>query len=432
MINKIIQGLRLRLSDPFWKNVATLFSGSAIAQALPILILPIITRIYTKEALGFYFVYAAIGMLTQIGVSLQYHLAIVLPKKEEDSYRVLTVNFILIGIISILLFLFIWIFYDFIASFIEQKELLKWLFAIPVSAFLLGIFNAISYFFNREKKYKLISIGKVTKSLTFSVLHIAFGVLGFLNSGLIMGLIIGQLASSIYLLYCLFKKSDFNLQYNITELKTVFLRYKDIPLFNTIISFLNTLSNQLPLFMLTRFFGAGAAGDYGLANRMITTPMGLIGQSVGQVFYQEAATIHNRGGSLNNLVRTTYKRLFKIGIIPFVLIAIFSPLIFKLVFGADYVSSGIITQILVPWLLIMFLNSPLTFIITVLNKQKQMIFYDVILLTFRFLSLFVGYVVFNSLLISVALFSLVGFVLNVILLVYFLYISKKTIENVYD
>ena len=67
--------------DPFWKNVATLFTGTTIAQALPILLLPLITRLYSKEALGVYFIYAGIGFLSQIIVSLQLQLSIVLPKK---------------------------------------------------------------------------------------------------------------------------------------------------------------------------------------------------------------------------------------------------------------------------------------------------------------------------------------------------------------
>jgi O-antigen/teichoic acid export membrane protein len=432
MIEKIVGGIKARLKDPFWKNVATLFSGSALAQALPIIILPVITRIYSKEALGFYFVYVAIGLLTQIVVSLQYQLAIMLPKETKDAYKVLSLNFILVSGISLLMFLGIWIFFDFIASYIEQKELLLWLYAVPVSAFFLGMFNALSYFFNREKKYKIISIGKVSKSFTFSVFHIVFGLLGFLSSGLILGLILGQMASMLYLLYCLFSKTEYKLQLSFSELKEVLLKYKDIPLFNTTLSFLNTLSNQLPLFLLTRWFGAGAAGDYGLANRMVTTPMGLVGQSVGQVFYQEAAAIQNKGGSLANIVKVTYKRLFKIGLIPFILLAFLAPWIFKLVFSADYVSSGEITRILIPWLFIMFLNSPLTFIITVLNKQRQMVLYDICLLIARFLALYFGYTIFKNLFIAVGLFSAVGFIFNIALLLYFQYISKKPIIKVYD
>ena len=69
---------------------------------------------------------------------------------------------------------------------------------------------------------------------------------------------------------------------------TLVKKYKDIPLFSTLISLLNTISNQLPIFLLTRFFGFASAGLYGLSHRVVAAPMGLIGQSVGEVFYQKA------------------------------------------------------------------------------------------------------------------------------------------------
>jgi len=46
MINK------LKLKSEFAKNVLTLMTGTTIAQAIPIAISPILTRIYTPEDFG--------------------------------------------------------------------------------------------------------------------------------------------------------------------------------------------------------------------------------------------------------------------------------------------------------------------------------------------------------------------------------------------
>jgi len=431
MLNKLSDKIKNIFNDPFWKNVATLFTGTAIAQALPLLLLPVITRLYSKEILGIYFVYASIGFISQIVVSFQFQLAIVLPKEKKDANNLLIINFVIVLAVSLLMFLFLFLFHNFISQFVKQKELLRWLYFMPVSAFLLGIFNAISYYFNREKEYKIISTGKVLKTLSYSVIHITFGFIGFVKSGLIGGLIVGQLISAVFLFFKLVYNTEFKFIFNVNELKSLLIKYKDIPLFNTVISFLNMLSNQLPLFLLTRFFNAEAAADYGLANRIVTTPMGLIGQSVGQVFYQEASVIKNQNKTLENIVKTTYKRLFKIGIIPFILLAVFAPFIFKIVFNTEYESSGQITRILIPWLFLMFLNSPLTFIITILNKQKKMIVYDVFLLISRFVALLLGYYFFNNVLVSVIFYSIAGFIFNGILVFYFILISKQPIKGIY-
>ncbi len=427
MIKIIREKISTVFEDQFWRNVATLFTGSAIAQALPILIFPILTRVYSKEALGFYFVYAAVGMLTQIVASLQYQLAIVLPKEKKDAQKLLSINFILVAFISALIAIAIWLLFDFIAGFIQQKDLLIWLYAVPFSTLFLGWFNALSYFFNREKKYKIISVGKVTKSVVLSVFHIVFGVIGFIKSGLILGLIIGQFASMLILFVFLFKKTDFKINLNLIELKAVFIKYKDIPLFNTLISFLNTLSNQLPLFLLARFYGVVTAGDYGLANRILNTPLSLISLSVGQVFFQESSDINNKKGDLHNLVKSIYKRLFKIGVIPIIFVTIFAPFIFQLFFGDEYLSAARMVQIIIPWVFLGFLTQPVSSLFTVLKKQKFMFFINMVVLGFRFIALYLGFYLYNNMLVSVLFYAIVGVLFNIFQLYYFLKISKENV-----
>lgn len=427
MAGKILKALKSRLDDPFWKNVATLFSGSAIAQALPLIILPLITRMYSKEALGFYFVYVAIGMLTQIVASLKYELSIVLPKQNEDAHYLLTLNFVLVFVISLFMFLGIFVFKDFIIGIIKEPQLENWLFAIPVSTFFLGIFNSISYYFNRIKKYKAIAIGKVSKSIVFSVFQIVFALIGFVKSGLIMGLILGQFASMAMLLFYLLK-TDYRFQIDMKEGKRLLVKYKDIPMFNTLIAFVNTLSNQLPLFLLAKWFGTVAAGDYGLANRIISTPLQLVSKSVGQIFYQESASINNKKGNVQKLIVTVYKRLIKIALIPTVLFTVFAPIIFKIFFGPGFFESARMVQIIVPWVFLGFISQSVSSVFTVLNKQKFMTYINVIVLVLRFGGLLVGYYFFNNVLISILCYALAGLFFNIFQLYYFYKIANQNVS----
>jgi O-antigen/teichoic acid export membrane protein len=419
------------VEDPFWKNVATLFSGSAIAQALPILIFPFLTRIYSKEALGFYFVFVGIGMITQIIVSLQYELAILLPKDKKDSNAMVEMSFLLVFANSLILLFLIMLLSPLITPFIKQKEFISFIYWIPLSTFLLGVFNVISHYLNREILYKSIAIGKISKSILFSIVQLTLGFLGYLKAGLIAGLLAGQALSALYLFYCLFKKTAFRFQWNWTLMKYLAKVYKDMPLFNTTISFLSTLSNQLPVFFLSRYYGASASGDYGLANRVVLTPMELVGSSVGQVFFQEAAHLVNTKGNLHQLVKVTYLRLFKIAVIPFLLLLLFAPWLFSLFFSAEYVSSGQITQLLIPWLFLNFLNSPVSYLFDVLNKQRFMtILYSGYLMV-RIAGLLIGYFVFQNIFITVAIYSAIGVLFNCFIIYYYLRISKLTNYQTY-
>ena len=255
--------------------------------------------------------------------------------------------------------------------------------------------------------------------------QIGFGFLGYVRFGLIGGLLLGQFFSLVYLLMLLIREKGFSFEFSYVELKRIALVYKDIPLFNTLLSGINSLSNQLPVFLLSRYFGVSAAADYGLSNRIVNTPMGLISQSVGQVFYKESSDLVNRAGNLMALVKKTYKQMFRVALLPFLSLLIVLPLFFKLLFFDAYLSAGVFTQWLIPWFFISFINMPFTFLTTTLNKQKQLLLYNILLLLFRFLSLFAAYYFFNDVLCAVILFSATGVAFNVYL---FWYLRKIAAE----
>lgn len=414
------------MKNEFYRNVATLLSGSAIAQAIPILIMPILTRIYPTEIFGIFFIYSSIIMVLSIISTMEYELAIVLPEKDEEAINVFVLSIIVAFIISLVILSGVTLFFDSICTLLGDKNIGIWLYFIPLSVLLVGIYQSFNFWNNRKKNYKIISYSKVSKTTTSGTVQLSSGLSGLTNTGLIAGLISGQFIAAIYIYFRTIKEIRILLKHvSFNKIIYVAKKYKEIPLFNTVIDGLNTLSNQLPVFLIARFFGVQMVSFYGLANRVITTPMGLIGQSVGQVFYKEATDIFNSKRDFYGFITKTYLRLFKVGIVPFVLLAFIAPLLFKLVFGEEWEVAGTFTQILVPWLFIAFLNSPITHIVTILTKQKQIVIYDILLFVVRFAALYIGYKFYNDVYLAIIFYSLTGLLFNIFLLFYFLRISKS-------
>jgi len=432
MLNKLSDKIKNIFNDPFWKNVATLFTGSFIAQALPVLIFPIVTRIYSKDVIGFYFVYAAICGVLQILSTLQYQLAIIIPKSKKEANTIFSLSFLAVLFVSIAVLLVVYFSFGIISQFIETKQFLIWLYAIPISTFFLGLFRISNFYLNREKYYKTIASGKILKTSLFSVLQIILGFLGFLKSGLMISLIIGQVVSGVYLFIMIISKADVKLSFNFKEILIVAKKYKDMPLFNTTIAVISSISNQLPLFFISRYYNIGLSGSYGLSNRVVSTPMELIGTSIGQVFNQESSDTVKSGKDLHLLVKTTYLRLLKLAIIPFFLLFVTSYWLFPFLFGEQYQISGIITMILIPWLFLHFLNSPQNFLFNLLNKQKFMTVYHTLFLLSRLAVLYAGYFLLSNILYTIVLYSLVGIVFNIFLIFYYLNIIKKPFRNNYE
>ena len=79
----------LKPKSEFSRNVLTLMTGTTIAQAIPIAISPILTRIYTPEDFGMFALYMSIASILSVVATGWYELAIMLLKKDEDTVNIL-------------------------------------------------------------------------------------------------------------------------------------------------------------------------------------------------------------------------------------------------------------------------------------------------------------------------------------------------------
>ena len=94
----------------FGKNVLTVMTGTGLAQIFPVLISPILTRIYTPEDFGFLAIYLVGLSLLTIVATGKYENAIYLPKTHKAVSRILDLSLNLSIIISVLLMSLIVIF----------------------------------------------------------------------------------------------------------------------------------------------------------------------------------------------------------------------------------------------------------------------------------------------------------------------------------
>ena len=79
---------KLKPKSEFTRNVLTLMTGTTIAQAIPIAISPILTRLYTPKDFGVLALFVAITSIFGSIANGRYELAIMLPKKDEDAINI--------------------------------------------------------------------------------------------------------------------------------------------------------------------------------------------------------------------------------------------------------------------------------------------------------------------------------------------------------
>ena len=81
--------------------------------------------------------------------------------------------------------------------------------------------------------------------------------------------------------------------------------------------------------------------------------------------------MNNNEGNLWLFTKKIIVRLSLVGLLIFIPILIFGKSLFGIVFGETWKTAGVFAQLLVPWLFMKFVLSPITSIPIIKGKQKQ-------------------------------------------------------------
>jgi lipopolysaccharide exporter len=431
IIKRILQKY---VESNFVKSIVILFSGTAIAQILPVLLTPLLSRLYQSSQFGVVFLYLSVVSVFSVVSTLKYEISIVLPKTKQTALYLYIGSLMMAFVVSCILYVLIIPGHGYLLHFFDsEKALGNWIYLIPVSVFCMGTAQASNFWLNRGAHFKHISAGKVVKSVSMVTSQTAFGFSkGFVKwNGLLEGVVIGQIFHSFYLAYIIIKQKILkNTQFSFRRLKKVMLYYQEIPKYNAPSGLVNMLSNNLPIFLLTSFYSIDTVGLFGMAMRLVATPMGMVNSSIGEVFYSKASYLYNHDKEkFVWLTKETTMKMVKMSIAPFVVLFFLAPKLFALLLGESWGMAGTYTQIILPWLFVSFINAHLTGLITIFRIQKQYLIFSILFLACRFFAFFIGYEFFNDAIYSLLLFALIGVVFNIFLLLYLLRLNNQVVPK---
>ena len=69
----------------FLKNVIAMLSGTAAAQAIPLALSPVLTRLYSPEAIGLQTLFMGWTAALGVAATCRYDLAVVLPDSDDEA-----------------------------------------------------------------------------------------------------------------------------------------------------------------------------------------------------------------------------------------------------------------------------------------------------------------------------------------------------------
>ena len=356
----------------FWKNVTTVLGGTAIAQIIPIAILPLLTRIVPAEQLGAYFVWLGATSVLVVIASARLDMAVFLAQSEEQVnaiFQAVLVISIGVGVAGVLTAI---AFQQFsgqsFMSGVASRHSVAW----AVYAVIMANCQTLMAVYVYRAQFERMAYGKVilAGSVAFSQLMLALAGAG------LEGLVYGQLTMSFIITMALMYNAGFRplsilSRVNVAGLKQTLKQYYRFPLIAMPSDFINTFSDQIPLFLIATRFGVGSVALYALSLRIINAPIGLLANSILAVFKERAGRDFREKGNCRDAYLYTFKSLLLMAIIPFTLLFFLGEYAFVLVFGKDWSMAGRFAEVLAPMYFTKFIASPMSYTLYIANKQLQ-------------------------------------------------------------
>lgn len=422
MINKLKPWNLIIVKSELSRNILTLMTGASVAQAIPIAISPLLTRIYSPRDFGVFALFLAIVGFFSVVASLRYEQAILVPADDEDAVNLLALGFVINVALSFFLFLAVAFFHTKIANLLNGKDIEVWLYFAPLTIFFTGLFNLLTYWNNRKKHYLNITKATIIKSIILASSQIIIGSIKSGAAGLVGGQILSSVFSNMRLAKSLLNNKKLLRSISKRSMTQQAKKYIDFPKFQAPHAMLNNLSSNLPIFVFSGIFGVAIVGFYAFATRIVFAPVGILSNASAKVYSQKASELYNNHENAYEFTIVFLRSLVKKMILPIITIGMFAPGLFAFIFGENWREAGVYTQILLPWIFLNLLGGTIAFIPSLTNMQQKAFLMSIIQLLLIALAIsFGGY--FSSVYLALVLFSFA----NSAILIYNIYWMSKSL-----
>ena len=351
------------------RNFAKLLSANVVAQVIGLVVYPILTRIYAPEDFGLLNLFLSISGVLVILSTAEYYNAIVLPKDDKEGKNVLLLSLCLllalVAIIAVSVF-----FAEAIADLFNTPELAQYYWLMPILVAASGGWNILNYWYIRRGRYDKISTYQLSQSILSSGGKIGFGYAGMLSGGMIYAVVLAPLLALCGSIVLRFKGTKHRHTFSFKKIMEAAKRYKNFPLYSLPKSFVNMLAGQLPVLLLTPYFGSQYVGWWSMALLLGFIPISMVSRSIYQVLYQYTTERVNSRLAIGPYFRKFTWGVLLVGCPVFALLFLIMPWLTSLFLGEGWDMTSTYLRWMLPWLLSSILTASTGFLSDIFMKQK--------------------------------------------------------------
>lgn len=347
------------------QKLSLLLSGNGVAQILPILFLPILTRIYGPEQFGALALIVGVSTIIASVSSGRYEVSTVLAKLESHAKLIFTLSSLL-NYLGAGLFLSLLLLLHFFETYAIVSRLFQ-LYLVVIVVIGIGQYNAFNYLMTKLENYKYIAMANIVRVTIMLGTQIAGGYI-WADKGLIIGFTLGYIFQYMFIVSVTAQHfKDPTLSWK--RLKVLMRKYSRFPKLSMPGVFMNTTSMNLPLIFIEKYFDAKSLGFYSIVQKILGTPVNVIGMAIGQIYYREAHKEKLNSGRAILSFRFALKNLIIVGLIIFCAIWLSIERVVGVLLGPGWDSVAGFVEILIPMYLVRFIAVSLSNTTNLFERQ---------------------------------------------------------------
>jgi len=395
----------------FVKAVAVLVAGNFVAQVLNLVLIPLITRIYSPSELGMFGSFMAPALAFVPVVMLGVNVALMYerdPNRKADLFGFGLKACFFMSLLVALGFMIVKSAWGFDYGIGRGT-----FFVLFVFLFFLGMQRLFTFFLNSVHCYKAPSTARLVDALIGNGTMALLGLFGVGVLGLVVGRFVGVLTSVAVLavalaVVCAQKTGITGSKilasvFELGNVKKIFEKYSGFLGYGYLALVIENIVRESTVLLCALMGGATLAGYYGLVHRVLYLPAGLFGGAVSTVFYnwfmeRTTGKTSNKNGKAGNATPNSHgndvkegvvmqqqsvmeksrnKRTYQIVVLMLTVLTGVSVYLFfaggglfALLFGDDWRQAGYIAGVLAPAFLFSIPRVMLRPVFDVFGKQK--------------------------------------------------------------
>lgn len=402
--------IKKTLSTPIFLNTLKMSSSNVVMYLLPLLVTPILSRLYSPEDFGEWGVFSSFITITTLALFGGFENAIVKVEAEKLSNLIKLCIICSTSVIIIIAIIFL----------LGQDEGWAFFQNFPTTQLLFAYFLAyIPYTIgfnlcNRFSLYTTLSLNNILQGSCQAFIRIITALIGITTfNGLILGTTIALYISAFFLtLNIKAKKDKHNKEkFNHKKIKQLIIEYKKFPLFDAPSSILSFATFNLPTIILAEYFNKATIGCFSIILQLLLLPMSLIGSAMGKVYYQEICQqqIDENDSNLTTITKKIFNIAALISILPLLVLSCGGDKLIVMFLGNRWTTAGSIAICLSLWSFPTILTQPLLPIFRYKSKQDSLFCFDLIYFIFGIGGILIGCILHRSIMTILIVFSLCCF-----------------------